>query len=78
MNRQSRAARWLRILETAEGFVESTLEALGTFRQHGSDIPPEGRLLLVRHSSDSIKLAAEADPPIEGTPLAAQLDQVVE
>lgn len=78
MNRQSRAARWLRILETAEGFVESTLQALGAFQQRGGDIPPEGRVLLVRHSSDSIKLAAEADPPIEGTPLAVQLERVIE
>jgi hypothetical protein len=34
--------------------------------------------LLVRYSSDSIKLAAEADPPIEGTPLARQLERVIE
>ncbi|MCF3939564.1 hypothetical protein [Gordonia tangerina] len=78
MNRQSRAARWLRILETAEGFVESTLQALGAYQQRGGDIPPEGRVLLVRHSSDSIKLAAEADPPIDGTPLAVQLERVIE
>ncbi len=65
-------------METSEGFVESALEALAAFRQHGGDIPPEGRLLLVRHSSDSIKLAAEADPPIDGTPLATQLDHVIE
>lgn len=77
MNRQSRAARWLRVLETAEAFTESVLQSLATLRQHGQSIPPDGRVLLVRHGSDSIKLAAEADPPIAGTPLAAQLDRVI-
>ncbi len=77
MNRQSRAARWLRVLETAEAFTESVLQSLAAHRQHGASIPPEGRALLVQHGSDSITLAAEADPPIVGTPLAAQLDKVI-
>lgn len=78
MNRQSRAVRWLSILENTEAFVESTLQSLRAYRSRGSDIPPDGRVLLVRQSSDSIKLAAEADPPIAGTPLAAHLDRIIE
>lgn len=78
MLKQTRAERWLKVLETAEGLTSGTLQSMRTLRGVGRAIPEQGQTLLVSVGSDPINLIAVADPPIEGTVLAEQLKDVIQ
>lgn len=77
MIKQTRASRWLQVLETAQVLMSQSVQAAETAKSHGIPLPAQAQNMIIGVSSDPIKLMTESDPPIEGTELAIKLNDVI-
>ncbi|GAA2056678.1 hypothetical protein GCM10009722_14150 [Williamsia deligens] len=66
------------MLENSQNMTEQILRSFAAFASAGNSIPVQGQQLLVIHLADPINLIAEADPPMAGTVLKSQLEDVIE
>lgn len=77
MIKQTRASRWLQVLETAQEMMSQSVKAVEMYRSSGTPLPEQAQNVIIAGSADAIKLMNESDPPIEGTDLAVQLSDVI-
>ncbi|MEK8071174.1 hypothetical protein [Rhodococcoides navarretei] len=77
MIKQTRASRWLQVVETAHALLNLTLMSVAVYRAAGRAIPVHGQVLLIAAGCDPIKLMTESDPPIAGTDLAGKLNNII-
>lgn len=77
MIKQTRASRWLQVLETAQVMLSQSLVSFYEHRSRNMALSVQAQNLIIEYSSEPIKLMTESDPPIEGTDLAVQLNEVI-
>lgn len=78
MIKQTRAFRWLQVVETARSTMSQSLVSFDEYKSRGMALPVQAQNTIIEFSSEPIKLMTESDPPIEGTALAAQLNKVID
>lgn len=78
MIKQTRASRWLQVLETGRVMMKQSVNSAEMYRANGKQLPRQAQEMLIRVSADPIRLMTESNPPIAGTALAEQLNGVIQ
>ncbi|KIQ20439.1 hypothetical protein [Rhodococcus sp. MEB064] len=78
MIKQTRASRWLQVLETGRVLMSQSANSAEMYRANGRPLPLQAQNMMIGVSTDPIKMMIESNPPIEGTALAEQLNGVIQ